>query len=59
FDSNVDPMMPGYPENTGTSVVMPMGTYEYLVLKWGGGLEPGSFGAYYIGITTEVPVFSG
>lgn len=49
FDSNDDPMMPGYPDNTGTSIAMPMGTYEYLVLKWGGGFQPGSFGAYYIG----------
>ena len=57
FDSNVDPMMPGYPPNTGTSVVMPMGTYEYLVLKWGGS-GPGTYGAYYIGGMTGVWTFN-
>lgn len=49
FDSNVDPIPPGFPPNSGLSVVMPMGTYEYLVLKWGGGFRPGAFSAYYIG----------
>jgi hypothetical protein len=53
FNSSDDPAMPGYPPNTGTSVVMPMGTYEYLVLKWGGGFQPGAFSAYYIGGINE------
>ena len=58
FDSNDDPAMPGYPPNTGTSIAMPMGTYEYLVLKWGGGFQPGSFGAYYIGGMTGTWTFN-
>lgn len=58
FDSNVDPAMPGYPGNTGTSIAMPMGTYEYLVLKWGGGFNPGSFGAYYIGGMSGIWTFN-
>ena len=58
FDSNVDPAMPGYPDNTGTAIAMPMGTYEYLVLKWGGGFQPGTFGAYYIGGMTGTWTFN-
>lgn len=58
FDSNVDPAMGGYPGNTGVSIAMPMGTYEYLVLKWGGGFQPGAFGAYYIGGMTGVWTFN-
>ncbi len=58
FDSNDDPAMPGYPANTGTAIAMPMGTYEYLVLKWGGGFQPGTFGAYYIGGMTGTWTFN-
>ena len=58
FDSNVDPAMPGYPGNTGTSIAMPMGTYEYLVLKWGGGFNPGTFSAFYIGGTSGIWTFN-
>ena len=58
FDSNVHPIMPGYPGNTGTAIAMPMGTYEYLFLKWGGGFQAGSFGAYYIGGTTGTWTFN-
>ena len=58
FDSNVHPIMPGYPGNTGTAIAMPMGTYEYLVLKWGGGFQEGSFGAYYIGGMTGTWTFN-
>ncbi len=58
FDSNDDPAMPGYPANTGTAIAMPMGTYEYLVLNWGGGFQPGSFGAYYIGGMTGTWTFN-
>jgi len=58
FDSNDDPMMPGYPDNTGTSIAMLMGTYAYLVLKWGGGFAPGAFGAYYIGGMTGTWTFN-
>jgi hypothetical protein len=58
FDSNVHPITPGYPANTGTAIAMPMGTYEYLFLKWGGGFEPGCFGAYYIGGTTGTWTFN-
>jgi hypothetical protein len=58
FDSNINPPMDDYPDNTGTAVAMPMGTYEYLVLKWGGGFQPGSFSAYYIGGMTGVWTFN-
>ena len=58
FDSIDDPAMPGYPANTGTAIAMPMGTYEYLALKWGGGFQPGAFGAYYIGGLTGTWTFN-
>ncbi len=58
FDSTVNTIMDGYPENTGTAIAMPMGTYEYLVLKWGGGFQEGSFGAYYIGGMTGTWTFN-
>ncbi|MEY3608628.1 MAG: hypothetical protein RLZZ447_1416 [Verrucomicrobiota bacterium] len=58
FDSNEDAPMAGYPDNTGTAIAMPMGTYEYLVLKWGGGFTPGAFSAYYIGGMTGTWTFN-
>lgn len=58
FNSTDDPAMPGYPANTGTSITLPVGTYEYLTLKWGGGFTPGAFGAYYIGGLTGPWVFN-
>ncbi|MFZ9745861.1 MAG: hypothetical protein ACO3G4_04440 [Opitutaceae bacterium] len=58
FDSNDDSPMAGYPDNTGTEIAMPMGTYEYLVLKWGRGFDPGCFGAYYIGGMSGIWTFN-
>jgi hypothetical protein len=58
FDSNENTLIVDYPENTGKAIAMPMGTYEYLVLKWGGGFQPGTFGAYYIGGMTGTWTFN-
>ncbi len=51
----------GFPAGTTTSISLPLGGFDYLVLSWGGSLLPGDNGTadylYYIGGTSGVVTF--